>query len=262
MIDFPRLVFHGSSLPPGTDSTELRKPKLEQPFFVGDSIEMAEWYMDFANYGENKTPSVFIFKMKESSKNLLFNIENYNDYKRLKTKFPNFISYLQYKFVGDETFYDAINTIATSTCYLWFITPDDKFRKSIPYNDSWGRMTKLKVEAAIELGIIESSTEGRKRIISCTQEIEKILKTNGSSDNSLTLIRRYAKSKIYKEIYDMGFRIVKDGDTTTDRKISRSEYAILDMDVFESGLNKSMSPAIARRKLKEIEKEFENYENM
>ena len=261
MIDFPRLVFHGSSLPPGTDSTELRKPKLEQPFFVGDSLDMAIWYMEFSNYGENINPSVFIFKMKESSKNLLFNIENYNDYKRLKTKFPNFINYLQYKLVGDETFYDAMNTIATQTCYMWFITPDDKFRKSIPYNDRWGKMTKLKVEVAMELGIVESSTEKGKRIISCTQEIEKILKANGSNDNSLTLIRRYAKARIYKEIYDLGFRIVKDGDTTTNRKNSRSEYAILDMDVFESGLNKSMSIVTARRKLKEIEKKFKDYEN-
>lgn len=272
MIDFPKIVFHGSSLPPGTDSTELRKPRLEQPLFVGDDISMALWYADIykstnwytdVNNDTNvtRTPSIFIFKLKESSKNLLFNMENYDDYKRLKSKFPNFVKYLQYKFVDDETFFDAISVIATMACYQWFFEKDEKFRKSFPYNINWGKTTMLKVDAAIELGIAELSGDGKKQMVVCAPEVEKIVTATGCNDNGITKVRRYAKAKIYKEIYDLGFRIVKDGDTTTDRKNSRSEYAILDMDIIESGINKSMSLDTAKRKLKKIEKEFENHGN-
>lgn len=230
MGDFDRkkIVFHGSSLPPGTRSTRLRTPTLKQPLFVADNPRAA------INYAEdNIRPSIFVFQMKKDPRTFSFDFNQWGQVKKLAPRLPITAKYLEaymyssgkrfnYEFIIGKSFFNAIRHIANICDFgldeanALYMKDDDQI---------------LIGNVLQELGT--GSMEGNT--FTPTPEFKR--KCNGGDEIT---IRRFLKSKVYEVIQEMGYDVVMDMDTTGER-IPGNEFAILDLSAIEDGIVKSMS---------------------
>lgn len=240
MGDFDRkkIVFHGSSLPPGTPSTTLRKPTLEQPLFVADNPKAAINYASGAAY----RPSVFVFQMKKDPRTFSFDFNQWGQVKKLAPRLPMTSKYLEaymyssgkrfnYEYVIGKSFFNAIRHIA-NICDIGLDEANALYLK----NDD--QILVGNVLQELGTGSMEGET------FTPTPEFKR--KCNGGDEIT---IRRFLKSKVYEVIQEMGYDVVMDMDTTGER-IPGNEFAILDMSAIENGIVKSISMIDVERNIK------------
>lgn len=241
MGDFDRkkIVFHGSSLPPGTRSTRLRTPTLKQPLFVADNPEAAVIYASETSY----RPSVFVFQMKKDPRTFSFDFNQWGQVKKLAPRLPTTAKYLEaymyssgkrfnYEYVIGKSFFNAIRHIA-DICSSGL--------------DEANALYDLKDDDQILIGnVLQELGMGKMdgTTFNPTPELKKLC----SSSDDVT-IRRLFKSKIYEVIQEMGYNVVMDMDTTGER-IPGNEFAILDLSAIENGIVESMALIDVERNIK------------
>ncbi len=240
MSDFDRkkIVFHGSSLPPGTPSTTLRKPTLKQPLFVADNPEAAIEYAGQAAYN----PSVFVFQMKKDPRTFSFDFNQWGQVKKLGPRLPMTTKYLEaymyssgkrfnYEHVIGKSFFNAIRHIA-DICSFGL---DEAIALYLKDDD---QILIGNVLQELGMGKMDGTT------FTPIPELKRLC----SSSDDIT-IRRLLKSKIYEVIQKMGYNVVMDMDTTGQR-IPGNEFAILDLSAIEDGIVESMAMINVERNIK------------
>ena len=239
------LYFHGSTLPPETDSKEIRKPSFDRPFFVADNLDAA---IDYAIETGKDNASIFILVAKRPLHEIAFDISSKGYVESLSKKFPKLVKFIDKyrktgfftRFSGPRSFYDIICYLAASLKNAASILGGDQILQTfkVPnakpsFNDSdpFSSAKQYAVDIVNELGLAHISGD----MVKLDNELYFNL-TNKDKDSLFT--RRLIKSKIYEEIYKLGFHVVMDDDTTA-MGLDGNEYAILDMDVLEGGFSKS-----------------------
>lgn len=227
-----KLVFHGTSYPPYTESLCLRQPRSIHPFFVADNPKAAMYYASAVNNDRKAPKSVFVLKMKEAPLDIAFDFKKPNHINKLREKLPKTVDYLEscvmpYKF----NFYEGSVQLAAIANILaepiiWYnkdyaYIPDESM---VPKSIRW-----YATRALLELGLFSEPDRDRR----CQIKFPREFLTNG------TKMRRFIKSKIYEEICNMGYMVVMDGDTTG-KHFMGHEFAVFDLDVFEEGFTKSL----------------------
>lgn len=251
------IVFHGTTLPVGSDSSELRRPSLRQPFFVADNPKSAiDYAISYSDDGKSMHggPSVFVLRTSMMLDETSFDFNRDSDIGKLRGKFPKTIEYIQKfegiadrRYLGTASFFNAIDTAID---YLRDVSYDEKSKTSKETFDISAKLypekakenLKEKIFAMLEeLGFMEIKNNIGKIL---PGEMKKIMSSNSSTfwgDDLDVVGRRLVKERIYKAIYDLGYLSVIDHDSSPNGRNLGHEYAVFDMKVFDDGYSESMS---------------------
>lgn len=253
MAESKMLVFHGSTLPPGTDSRELRKPSLRQPFFVADNPKSAlDYAISYHDNGKASNVSVFILKTSKKLDEVAFDFHKDSDVNKLKSKFPKTVKYIhEYQSITDRRYLGKpsfFNAIGSAIDCLRDVSYDGTINKPKRYFDitrtTYFDKRKEGLKKGMfammeELGFIEIDENLAKFL---PGEMKNIMQADNFWKKELdTTGRRLVKEKIYEEIYNLGYDAVIDIDSSPSGKNLGNEYAVFDMDVFDGGFSNSIS---------------------
>lgn len=252
-MDKKLLYFHGSTLPPGSNSSELWKPTLERPFFVADNPDAAIDYAIENIVGAGKDPSIFILVARKPLNKIAFDLSSGGNVNSLSSKFPSLVEFIHLfrdtniltSYNGRRPFYDIIDRI--SIILTSIMTLDDgnmsqtnQFLLSnpeAPYDLGVSEKERYLIGHLLdELGLAKISNN----VVMLGNKTSSFMKkVKSREEGSSRDLRRLIKSKVFQEIYKQGFKVVMDDDTTAMR-LDGNEYAVFDMDVFQSGFSNSL----------------------
>lgn len=249
-----RIVYHGSSLPPGTRFIGIKKPTLERPFFVANDVEAAGEYAWVPARGGGK-PSMFLVVLKKSPYDAFQFTDEGLD--KLKTKLPKVSETLR-EYTRRKTFWDWSMEIQ-----YWL---EDSLKPSQDQPWDTEGLGKGVLEIMVELGLVTKTGEdnGSTCPVRLSPELLSVMRmstwkpsSSKAKDPGLkdptSVIRRLVKSRIYKAIKDLGYDMVMDGDTTGTHGLSK-EIAILDTSAISFGWSVSVDPKNVENVAKEVDK--------
>lgn len=228
------LVFHGTSLPVWTPSTELKPPTFDRPLFVTDRPNIASSYI------MAKSGSIFIFNLKENPRTISFDFSNPSHLSKLGERLPltaNFIMKVQKRRKSDG-FFVASRYLEIAANGIKGVDPCNLENDSV----------LEKCNVLKELGLAVETPSGE---FSLTPELMDVTRKTGF-DRVGTPGRRLIKSKVYKVIYDMGYKIAMDADSSLYGSTTAKEFALFDLGLIVDGANASVNPAEAMRYTKKL----------
>ena len=236
-ISKDRIVYHGTQEPPGTPLKGIRQPSFRNPFFVGDTPEIALTYIPDSG-------SVYVILLSDSPKKLAFDLSSISGARKLSSKMPKtskaLVEYLSKygssadgsspKFFGLVHSMIEISNFVIENGRLPVAGKDDVAK----YDDE--NNIVLIADSLKELGLLNSSgtdivDEEFKKYVKAGIAADKDL--FGASSMDMRKARRIIREKFNKAAYDLGYMMVGDKDTSADT--DDMEYAILDKSVCLGG---------------------------
>lgn len=217
---YRKIVYHGTKLPVGT-RFNLEKPEFDRPLFVGNIFEIATIYAA----SDIRNGSIFVMELTDDPYDISFNFLNRAHLKILARKLPLTAKLIEDRVIPghEESFFDLSMTmggVVYEFIGMDIERPEDE--DEAPVFDS-----------LVELGIIESMEDGTYKFCRTVKNLE----IKGALGEVNT--RRIIKAAVFKAIYELGFKIVLDNDTSGSG-YGGNEFAILDLSVIKTGLSQSI----------------------
>lgn len=248
------IYFHGTTLPAGAASKELRRPTTERPFFVADKLDIAKWYIDhYETFNNVKATSVFVLEAKEDLDNVSFYFRDPSHLSKLSRQFPALVDLLKKELPFETTFFNVSHNLALLLVKMFTEKfPSCEFKPVSKENEEWwNKKTPLRVKALTSMGFIERDPVTKE--LFPARIVERTLKNIDDEEKQYTTLRRAIKSPVFEKIHKLGYPCVKEWDTTPYN--DGWEYAVFDMDVFDGGWSNSLTRRQANKVLMDIEEE-------